>query len=83
MEGGRTSMLQSADFARPSFVMEQGGISWRSLGTPHYGTKLAHFETSKIHFPSGGVSEVSERASEQVSAAEGASKASSPEQANE
>ena len=32
---------------------------------------------------SEGVSEVSERASEQVSAAEGASEASSPEQANE
>ena len=37
-----------------------------------------------IHCPtSEGVSEVSERASERVSTAEGASKASSPEQANE
>ena len=46
----------------------------------HYGTKPGHFETSKIHFPtSEGVSEVSKR----VSAAEGASEASSPEQANE
>ena len=46
----------------------------------HYGTKPGHFETSKIHFPtSEGVSEVSER----VSAVEGASEASSPEQANE
>ena len=37
-----------------------------------------------IHCPmSEGVSEVSERASERVSAAEGASEASSPEQANE
>ena len=42
----------------------------------HYGTKPGHFETSKIHFPtSEGVSK--------VSAAEGASDASSPEQANE
>ena len=46
----------------------------------HYGTKPGHFETSKIHFP---MSERSERASERVSAAEGASEASSPEQANE
>ena len=31
----------------------------------HYGTKLGHFETSKIHFPtSEGVSKVSERANE-------------------
>ena len=44
---------------------------------PHYGTKPGHLE---IHFPtSEGVSKVSERAS----AAEGASEASSPEQANE
>ena len=42
----------------------------------HCGTKLGHFETSDIHFPtSEGVSE--------VSTAEGESKASSPEQANE
>ena len=42
----------------------------------HYGTKPGHFESSRIHFPtSEGVSE--------VSAAEGASEASSPEQANE
>ena len=44
--------------------------------TAHYGTKPGQFETSKIHFPtSEGVSG--------VSAAEGASKTSSPEQANE
>ena len=50
----------------------------------HYVTKLGNFETSKIYFPtSEGVSEVSERASERVSAAEGASEASSPEQVNE
>ena len=31
----------------------------------HYGTKLGHFETLKIHFPmSEGVSEVSERGNE-------------------
>ena len=49
----------------------------------HYGTKPGHFETSKTYFPtSEGVSEVS-GASERVSAAEGASEASSPEQANE
>ena len=50
-----------------------------SVSVMHYGTKPGHFETSKIHFPtSEEVSEVSERAS----AAEGASEASSPEQAN-
>ena len=36
-----------------------------SEGAKHYGTKLGHFETLKIHFPtSEGVSEVSERANE-------------------
>ena len=46
--------------------------------TVHYGTKPGHFETSKIHFPT------SEGVSEQTSdTAEGASEASSPEQANE
>ena len=46
----------------------------------HYGTKPGHLETLRIHFlTSEGVSEVSE----QASTAEGASKASSPEQANE
>ena len=50
------------------------------LPPPHYGTKPGHFETLMIYFPtSEGVSEVSER----VSAAEGASEASSLEQANE
>ena len=49
----------------------------------HYGTKLGHFETLKIHFPtSEAVSEVSE-VSKRVSAAEGASEASSLQQANE
>ena len=49
----------------------------------HCGTKPGHFETSKIHFPTNeGVSEVSE-VSERVSAGEGASEASHPEQANE
>ena len=43
----------------------------------HYGTKLGHFETLQIHLPT------SEGVSERVSAAEGTSKASSPEQANE
>ena len=48
-----------------------------------YATKPGHFETSKIHFPtSKEVSKVSERASERVIAAEGASEASSLEQAN-
>ena len=52
-------------------------------GPTPYGTKPGHFETSKIHFPmSEGVSEVS-GASERLSVAEGASEASSPEQANE
>ena len=47
----------------------------------HWGTKPGHFETSIIPFPtSEAVSKVSERASEQVSVAEGAS---SPEKANE
>ena len=50
----------------------------------HSGTKPGHFESSIIHFPTiEGMSEVSERASKRVSAAEGASAASSPEQANE
>ena len=46
----------------------------------HYGTKPGHSGSSKIHFPtSEGVSKVSDRAN----AVEGASEASSPEQANE
>ena len=60
-------------------------LSWRvvvvvSVSTSlHYETKPGHLETSKIHFPkSEGVSEVSERASERVSA----SKKSSLEQVN-
>ena len=46
------------------------------LGTMHYGTKPGHFETSKIH-------ERGSERSERVSAAEGASEASSPKRANE
>ena len=55
----------------------------------HYGSKQYDIETSNVHFPTSlGVSEVSRvsevsEVSERVSAAEGASEASSPEQANE
>ena len=53
---------------------------WKPL---HYGTKPGHFETSNhtLFYKRG--SERSERAIKRVSAAEGASKASSPERANE
>ena len=69
-------------------MVEEGGkdpilrglLSTRGKPT-HYGT--GHFEKLKIHCPtSEGVSEVS-KPSERVSAVEGASKASSLEQANE
>ena len=51
--------------------------------TTHYGTKLGHFETSNLALSHERGSKRSERASERVSAAEGASEVSSPEQANE
>ena len=41
--------------------IDQVGDEEESPKPLHYGTKLGHFETSKIHFPtSEGVSEVSE-----------------------
>ena len=53
-------------------------------GVPaHYGTEPGHFETSNLTLSHERGSERSERASEQVSAGEGASEVSSPEQANE
>ena len=53
-------------------------------GTPtHYGTESGHFETLNLTLSHEQGSERSERASERVSAAQGASKANSPKQANE
>ena len=49
----------------------------------HYGTKPGNFETRNLTLSHEQGSERSERASKQVSAAEGASEASSPEQVNE
>ena len=50
---------------------------------PHCAANSSHFETSKNSLSLERGSERSERASDRVSAAEGASEASSPEQANE
>ena len=62
--------------AREPVVRAARSASERAKPEAHYGTKPGHCKTSKIHFPaSEGVSE--------VSAAEGASQASSPEQATE
>ena len=66
-----TKTTSSTTTTTSAKIEEKSGNS-----TMHYGTKPGHFETSIIHFPtSEGVSE--------VSAAEGASKVSSPKQANE
>ena len=72
-----TQRLQSAFQDSPSPLVLTNDAA------PHYETEPGHFETSIIHFPmSEGVSEVS-GASERVSAAEGASEASSLEQVYE
>ena len=82
-EDGKNCHLANATLSQAcaDFGCEQTCIS--DGVTPHSGTKPGHFETTIVHFPtSEGVSEVS-GASKRVSAAEGASEASSPEQANE
>ena len=76
-----TSSSSSSAPASPFLVSPDS--RWATMPTAHFGTKPGHFETSIIHFPtSEGVSE-SEQTSERVSTAEGASEASSLEQANE
>ena len=73
---GRSSQKTSAPLCFFDFTDQ--AMEWPM----HYGTKLGHFETKNPLSHEQG-SERSERASERVSAAECASEASSPEQANE
>ena len=72
----------------PSNLKQQTSVKTEQASEPekeplHYGSKRGEIETTKFPLSHELRSERSEQASKRVSAAEGASEASSPEQASE
>ena len=60
-----TTLFTSLLITRLDYLFGRWWLRFPSVTPWHYGTKLGHSETSKIHFPEG-VSEVSERANERT-----------------